>query len=282
MSLHYTVFQNIILSIIKCELYLRMLNIWKARFSVFILIILISVNSIESVAQNKVVNNDSQTWLQYFLNARFHKLWSIHFDAGYRRREDFVNKPLIWLSRVGLTLHAGKKVTVTGGYALFSNYVETTSTNFYRTEHRPYLRFNLAHKLSKLHITHRYRIESRNFQKTNKQGTINGYTSLIRQGYQLNFQYPLIGKSFGKGIPYVIAYDEIFLNFGASASSTFDQNRLYFGFGYVVCDKLSVTLGYQYIYQQRNKNTFENTNSVRLNILHNIDFRNAEEITPTK
>jgi hypothetical protein len=227
--------------------------------------------------QDKTIKYDSQTWFQYFLNARLSDKWSGNFDAGYRRNDEFLNKPLQWLLRAGATYHISNDVSFTAGYAYFSLHTVTSKNEFDRSEHRPWLRFTVAQKFGKLQIQHRYRFEMRNIQKNDVNGLLDDYNSYFRAGYQLNLQYVLNGEKLGSGIFYLIAQDEAFINFGTNVLNYFDQNRIYFGLGYGITKNTNFTLGYQYIYFQQNATTFANLNTLRINIIQNIDFRKPKE-----
>jgi len=216
---------------------------------------------------------DSQVWGQYFLNVRLNEKWSGNFDGGYRRTDEFVNKPLQWLGRIGGTYHLNNDVSLTLGYAFFSLFTETTKSSFYRSEHRPWMRLTIIQKYNKLQIQHRYRFENRNIQKNDLDGLLTDFNSFYRIGYQLNLQYVLKGNKVVKGTPFLVAFNELFVNFGSSIVNNYDQNRSFIGFGYGLNNSLSTTFGYQYIYSQVGTNTFAHLNTLRINIIQNIDLR---------
>lgn len=245
--------------------------------SLFISISFFIVSFQMAFGQDKTIKYDSQSWLQYFLNARLSDKWSANLDAGYRRTDEFVNKPLQWLIRSGATYHLSNDVSLTAGYAYFSLHTVTSKTEFDRSEHRPWLRFTVIQKYRKLQIQHRYRFEMRNIQTNDVNGLLDDYNSYFRAGYQLNLQYVLNGEKLGRGIFYLIAQDEAFINFGTNVLNYFDQNRIYFGLGYCITKNTNFTLGYQYIYSQQNATTFANLNTLRFNIIQNIDFRKPKE-----
>ena len=240
----------------------------------FISFLFVSFGSVFS--QDKTIKYDSQTWLQYFLNARLSYKWSGNFDAGYRRNDEFVNKPLQWLVRAGATYHLSNDVSFSAGYAYFSLHTVTSKNEFDRSEHRPWFRFTLSQKYGKLQIQHRYRFEMRNIQKNNLNGLLDDYNTYYRAGYQLNLQYVLNGDKVAKGVFYLIAYDELFVNFGKNVVNLFDQNRLYLGLGYGISKNTNVTLGYQYVYSQQNAALFNDLNTIRFNVIQNIDFRKSK------
>jgi long-subunit fatty acid transport protein len=215
--------------------------------------------------------------LQYYLNARLSDKWSINFDASYRRTDNLVNKPLQWLLRGGASYHVSNDVSFTAGYAYFSLHTITSKSEFGRSEHRPWLRFTIAQKYGKLQIQHRYRFESRNIQKNDENGLINDYKSYFRTGYQLNFQYIPNGKKIDKGTFYLIAFNELFVNFGSEVLNNFDQNRAYIGLGYCITKNTNLTFGYQHVYSQQNATNFSDLNTLRLNVVQNIDFQKPKE-----
>jgi hypothetical protein len=224
-------------------------------------------------AQNKSFRTDSQVWLQYFLNVRLNEKLSVNADAGYRRTDGFVNVPLQWLARVGASYHFNDVCNVSVGYAYFSLHSITPKNSFDRSEHRPWVRFNYLQRFGRFQIQHRARLEMRNIQDSDQQGVLDNYNSYFRAGYQLNCQYVLTGDKIEKNAVFLIAYDELFVNFGSDAPSYYDQNRLYFGIGYGVSANTNLTLGYQYILSHPNEQTFLHLNTVRFNLVQNFDLR---------
>lgn len=245
--------------------------------SFFILVSFFIVSFGTVSGQDKNIKHDSQIWLHYFLNTRLTDKWSANFDAGYRRTDKFVNKPLQWLVRTGATYHITNDVSFTAGYAYFSLHTITSKTEFDRSEHRPWLRVTLSQKYGKLNVYHRYRFEMRNIQKNNLNGLLDDYNSYFRAGYQLNLQYLLNGDKIAKGTFYLIALNEMFVNFGADVLNYFDQNRAYLGLGYGISKNTNFTLGYQHVYSQQSTTAFSDLSTVRFNIIQNIDFRKPKE-----
>jgi len=224
-------------------------------------------------AQNKSFRTDSQIWLQYFLNIKLHDKFSVNADAGYRRTDRFVNEPLQWLARGGVSYHFNEECNVSLGYAYFSLHSITPKTSFDRSEHRPWVRFNYLQRFGKFQIQHRARLEMRNIQDSDQQGVLDNYNSYLRVGYQLNCQYILKGNKIEKNTLFLIAYDELFFNLGFDSPNYYDQNRLYFGIGYGLSANTNLTLGYQYIFSHPNEKTFLHLNTVRFNFLQNFDLR---------
>jgi len=242
------------------------------KTALYTLLAVICLNT-SSFAQQKIVSERTHTWLQYFLNLKLYKKWSVHFDGGYRSQNDFIKNPHQWLVRIGGVHHFNPDTYLTAGMAYFSHFTRNTSKNYFRSEYRPYMRLTCINKVNRMQIQHRYRGELRNIQKGSKDGKLNDYLTYVRLGYQINFQYPLIGDSFGEGVPYLILYDELFVNFGKQAQNNFDQNRACLGLGYGLTKNLTMSIGYQYIYVQRNRDNFENVHSIRLNFIHNINLK---------
>ena len=239
----------------------------------FILIFAFLGASFGVFGQSKKVKHDSQIWLQYFLISRLTEKWSVNFDAGYRRTDQFINKPLQWLVRGGVSYHLNKDISISGGYAYFSIHTITSKSEMNRSEHRPWLRYSLTQKYKKWQIQNRYRLELRNIQNNDAYGLLDSYNSYVRSACQLSLQYVFKGEKIAKGVPFLQAYNEVFVNFGSKISSNFDQNRVYIGAGYGLSDQLSVSLGYQYIYSQQNTIAFSELNTIRFNIIQNLDFQ---------
>ena len=72
--------------------------------------------------------------------------------------------------------------------------------------------------------------------------------------------------------------NEVFLNFGDKiVYNTFDQNRIFAGFGYQFTSHLNAQLGYMNVYQQEaSGNNYFSTHAIRLFVFHSFDLRNKE------
>jgi hypothetical protein len=99
-------------------------------------------------------------------------------------------------------------------------------------------------KLKYFTFANRYSLEYRN-RDLEQEGA---FVTNFRMRYRAKLERA-INRRFS-----VIAYDEIFLEFGKAIESSpavFNQNRLYGGFSYEVVKNIKFTLGYMYLIQER-------------------------------
>ena len=92
---------------------------------------------------------------------------------------------------------------------------------------------------------------------------------MFRVRYNFSFFIPLKGKELAPKTPFAAITNEVFLNFGSNITyNTFDQNRLFVGFGYQFTKHLNAQLGYMNVYQQEPKgNSYISTDAIRLFVL---------------
>ncbi|TAF74619.1 MAG: DUF2490 domain-containing protein [Bacteroidetes bacterium] len=234
-------------------------------------IIVIGILLLQSNLFAQKTETRSETWFQVYSNFRLSDKWGIVSDFGYRRKDDFLNTYFQGLARAGVAYYWQKHSFIVG-FALF----ETEN----QIEYRPYQRLIISQSIGKLQIQHRYRFE----QRFRNNATTEKLDFNYRFGYQINLQYPLIGKEIKPKIPFLIAQDEIFINFGKNIMyNYFDQNRILLGIGYQFTKEFSMNTGYQYQFlQQPNGIDSRHSHTIRLNAVFNFDFRKPKEEKPVE
>lgn len=210
--------------------------------------------------------NRSEAWQQIYSNFRLSDKFGIAADIGYRRRDEFIKTYFQGLVRVGGVYYWQKNSFIVG-FALF----QTEN----QMEYRPYQRLIISQSLGKLQIQHRYRFEQR--WRTNAETDKLDFN--YRFGYQINLQYPLVGKEIIAKTPFLIFQDEIFINFGKNITyNYFDQNRILLGIGYQISKELSLNAGYQYQFMQLQTGIeTRHSHQIRINAILNFDFRKPKE-----
>mgnify|MGYP002777230410 CR=1 FL=1 len=241
-----------------------------------ILILCITV-SFNSISQSKEVTEESQIWTQYFVAAKITNHWGVQADIGHRRKQNFVSVPFQNLFRLGGIYYFNDNAFLTCGYAYFENYNDKGTLPV--PEHRGWQRFTTSHYSGRFQFMHRYRFEQRFRQNFKDEELLPSYRFNYRAGYQLNIQHPLKGNKILPKTPFLILFDEVFINFGDQiVTNMFDQNRIYGGFGYQINKALSVNAGYMYTFTQRSKaGNFNEAHVLRFTLIHNLDFRKTED-----
>lgn len=226
--------------------------------------VLISMFITAAVKAQRITDKHQLGW--YALNLDYFpgKRWGLHVDLN-NRREDLVKATVQNLIRVGVNFKPNEKIMFRAGYAFVENnpYGEYPINAFGKkfTEHRTYQMVFFYEHHGKLEVSHRIGLEQRwvgrySSAELERQDEFN-YVNRAR--YQIRLIYPLT-KDVKKGkYPYLTAYNEIFLGFGANIrENVFDQNRLGFLIGQKFNRNIRIEAGYMNLIQQLQREVNEN------------------------
>lgn len=203
-------------------------------------------------------------WYTLFGNDKLRKGFDLHYEAQYRNHNTIGQLDQLLL-RTGIGYSFNDKTqNFLIGYGFIHNkmaeYFEDGLTDSERealmfNEHRIFQQYIMKHRVSRILITHRYRLEER-FSRGNNS---------LRFRYFISGHVPINNADFIQGTFYLGAYNELFMNF---EDSYFDRNRTYFSLGYTVSKDLKVELGY--LRQDISKNIY---NHFQISLFTNIDFK---------
>ena len=215
------------------------------------------------ISGNVHAQTQFSSWLATFNTVKTGKKTSIHSDIQWRSSDQLEFTQTLLL-RAGLNYHVNKKTTLTGGYAFIHNYRNVGGIDGYLPEHRIWEQFLYNHKMSKVSVTHRLRLEQRFLSGTtvvNNQLKRDGTLYANRVRYFLRNVLPFSGKSpFEKGA-FAALQNEVFLNVGNKEhvnGKTFDQNRLYVAVGYRFNKSFDLETGYLNQYTNGRNNDVRN------------------------
>ena len=201
-------------------------------------------------SQNDRVNDYNNTnWLQSINTIGLDKKWSLHAEYQWRRTQG-VKYWQQGLLRTGANYKLNDLVTLHAGYAWaetfpYGDYPIALNGAF--PEHRLYEQVTIRQPLSRLAVTHRFRVEQRWLGRV-KAGTagereIEGWTFLHRFRYQLRLQQVFWSKA-DKQL-YGAAADELFIGAGKNVGvNIFDQNRIFLLLGYRFNRQIAFEAGY--------------------------------------
>lgn len=188
-------------------------------------------------------------WLAAFNTIRTGKSTSIHADVQWRSGDNVAYTQTLLL-RTGLNYHLNKRSTITAGYAFIHNYRSISDVDGYLPEHRIWEQYLYAHKVDRISISHRFRLEQRFLPAgvvDNDQISMDGSLFANRFRYFTRAVLPLQkGDSFDKGL-FAALQNEVLLNIGNKQhvnGKTFDQNRFYIAAGYRLNKKFDLEAGY--------------------------------------
>jgi hypothetical protein len=235
------------------------------------LMIFVSVISCSLFSQNKHVQYSNQNWIQYYNQIKLNSNYSILFDVGIRGKSNLAEKTAT-LGRLGLQRKISNNVSVVVGGAYFGYYSENKLS---RNEWRGWQEFSFTQACNRLNVQHRFRLEERLFYVVNSNSTIFNY----RSRYRLFLTIPINNKTMLKQTFYLIAGDELFIDFGKDITYNFNQNRLLAGLGYKLNDKLSFSFTYvDQFARKKYSNCFERTNIFWIAITQKIELKKREKL----
>lgn len=217
----------------------------------------------------RITDTNANGWFMYFGDHPVKGRWGVHLEGQYRRYNVITRwQQLLLRPAVNYQLH--KSVMLTGGYA----FVKTHGYGDFPVqapfpEHRLWEQALVRHKVGKVDLQHRFRVEQRWI----------GVTTAAQHKpaswrYQQRFRYLIKGTvPLAKDSPWFLAgYNEILLHFGSNhGASTFDHNRAYGALGYRVNKFTRVEVGYmnQHLYQ-RNGRVLENNHTLQLSVFSSL------------
>lgn len=234
----------------------------------------------------RVVDRNANVWFTYFGDHRIKEHWSIHTEAHLRRSELGASAQQLLL-RPAVNFHLSGDVLFTFGYSYYHNErYGAFPIPVANWENQLYQQVQLKARYGKLGVQHRFRMEER-FIATlrSESGTASGY-AFSGYAYQSRFRYraavtvPLSKSStIEPGTWFFSAYDELFLNFGASDKlDHMQQNRISLLLGYQAWAQGSVQLGYLLQTIQRpgaaaGADLLEMNDTVHLLLSYDLDLR---------
>lgn len=197
-------------------------------------------------------------WYMYSGTHRVSDKLSIKSGAQIREYETTNNLNTLLLL-TGLSYKVNSNIVTTMGYGYLnfdSSYFDLPDENN-TNEHRLFEQVSLKNKIWKLQLEHRYRLEQRFLDYSERKDTQH------RTRYRLQVTLPLNDTFF------VNIYDEIFLNL---QNDIFSQNRLYTALGMKINKNSKIQFGYL-------KNNFSKASFDRLQVglSINTDLRNRKQ-----
>ena len=229
-------------------------------------------------AIEKKTTQREQMWLGYFNQARLSNKWGLWLDVQHRMTDNFIGRSFQFLFRPAVTYYLKDNLRVNIGYS-YIHHFPAKGLETHRREHRPWQQIWWSQKYPGLSTLQWLRFEQRLNEKVVADEKLEGYNYNFRVRYNFSFFIPLKGKEIIENTPFASIGNELFLNFGdRTVYNTFDQNRLFAGFGYQFSKQLNAQLGYLNVYQQEaSGNNYISTHAVRLAVFHNLDFRSSDQ-----
>jgi hypothetical protein len=232
-----------------------------------------------STYAQKQTQSIQQIWLAYNNQTRFSDKWGLWFDGHLRTKEDFVTDLSTAIARVGLTYYLNDNTKLTLGYAYVNSFPGDNHKDISQPEHRPWQQIQWHTKYSKLRVMQWLRLEERYRRKiASDEELAEGYNFNWRLRYNFFIAAPLSKRAFAPGTFSFIFNDEIHINAGKEiVYNTFDQNRLFIGFGFHTNAHDNLQFGYMNQYQQLAAgNKYKSVHVARIFYFHNLDLRSKK------
>ncbi|GAB3836378.1 DUF2490 domain-containing protein [Hymenobacter jeollabukensis] len=224
----------------------------------------------QQLPEARVAERNDNLWLVGAGQLRLTDKWSSYAEMQLRRA-DQGRKPQQTVLRLAANYHLGQHFQLGAGalYQKIYPYGQFAASES-APEHGFYQQVQVQDVSGRVQLLHRYRLE----QRWIRWPEANRFTYQNRTRYQLGLLLPLLGPRLTTRMPYLIASDEILVNFGRNAPNRFDQNRLYAGLGYTASKLVRLEAGYlNQLLQQRNGRVFEHNHTLQLSLLLNLDLR---------
>lgn len=218
------------------------------KIRILIFFSLISLLSNSQVQTEKVINQQTQTWVSLNSVTKLSNHWGVVVDAHIRTNDFFDNNNFYFL-RGGVRYFVNPSINLTTGYAHLWLAPTKEDWTIYSDENRIYQQVQLSSKIGNVSMLQRIRNEQRWQEKivNNLETGENRFSNRVR--YLLSFDIPVFNK---KSAPSIVISDELLFQFGKEMIyNTFDQNRLFIGVKQSINPKLSYDFGYMNVYQQK-------------------------------
>ncbi|MBT1703840.1 DUF2490 domain-containing protein [Chryseosolibacter indicus] len=227
-------------------------------------------------AQVKTTDRSEMTWVGYFNQTRFTDKSGLWLDLHLRLNDEFVNEVNQTIIRGAYIYYFSDNARLNIGHAYVTRYGQGSAPNV--PEQRPWAQIQWFEKKKYFNLMQWFRVEHRFRRRVSNGELTNDYSKNWRFRYNFALTLPLKGHQVVAKTPFIFFNDEIHINAGKEITNNyFDQNRLFLGLGYQFTSHLNAHLGYMYIFQQEPGNHFVHSNTIRLFVFHNIDWRDKSE-----
>jgi biotin transporter BioY len=218
------------------------------KYCMLIAFLLIALNWLNAQTTQRVVNNQTQSWISINSTERFTNKWGIVADLHYRANQIFAS-PNFYFARCGVNYWLKDNITFTLGYAHMWLAPTTAGWHTFSNENRIYAQAQIISTIGKVTILNRIRNELRWQEKiaADTSTHTNKFTDRIR--YLASFTIPVVKNPI---YPALVISDELSVQTGKEVVyNVFDQNRLFLGIKQSINKRLSFDLGYMLVDQEK-------------------------------
>ena len=218
------------------------------KYKILMFVVFLPILVIGQVQAEKVIKQQSQTWISLNNTIVLDKHWAVLADL-HLRRTDFLESDNFYLVRGALGYVTDSKQIVALGYGHYWYAPSALNWHQFSNEDLIYQLYQFNSKIGNVSVLHRFRNEQR-WQQIMVNDSWNGakrFTDRVR--YLISFDIPIFKK---KTWPSLSISDEIRIQFGKDVVyNTFDQNLFFIGIKQSISPKLSFDFGYMNVYQEK-------------------------------
>ncbi len=227
------------------------------------------------LAQEKLTNNQDQSWVSINSTIRFSNKWGMMADA-HMRRNNFFADPSFYFLRFGLNYWVKENIIATVGLGEMWVAPTKDSWHHFAKEKRIYQQVQMNTKVGKVNMLQRIRNEQRWQEKVANDEFTGSYKFTDRVRYLLSFTIPVVKDPH---YPSLVVSDELAIQFGKEVVyNTFDQNRVFLGIKQPVCKYLSFDLGYMLVSQEKATSyQYDKNKTFRWFFYYTPDFRKKKK-----
>ena len=247
------------------------------KYITLIVVSLLSLVGSSQTQNEKVINQQTQTWISLNTVTKFNKHWGVVADA-HIRTDDFFAKNNFYFLRGGIRYFVNPSVNITAGYAHLWLAPSKDTWTTYSDENRIYQQVQWSSKMGNVKMLQRIRNEQRWSEKivNDEETGENRFSNRVR--YLLSFDIPIFKN---KKAPTLSLSDELLIQFGKEmVYNTFDQNRFFIGIKQSINPKWSYDFGYMNVYQQKISGfQYDMNHTIRLFFYLNTSVKENKTLT---
>lgn len=233
------------------------------RYAMFLLML----SPVLTKAQRQRIGTNG-FWACYFTNTRIGRRYSLVTEAEVHTKQ-WARRWAEQVLDLGITNRLNEKWRVGIGAAWYRS-AQYYDTFFFKNEWRLWQDAAFSLHGEKLVFHQRLRVEERWLQEMQDGKKLDSYEFITRMRYRLEWQKPLCS---GKITP-VVGNEFMFNPTYWNSNRFLDQNRTWIGINLKLTKTTSLQGHYLKIFQWRTKNTLEDQNIIRLNIVQQFNWKN--------
>lgn len=227
--------------------------------------------------QEKNVSNGNQQWLQYYNQTKLGNNWTWLSDGGYRWKDGF-QKSSQYLVRTAIGYMINPHIRISSGFAHLGFF---SKGNLNKMEFRPYQELHLKNKISKIELSHRYRIEERFFNPVidGEIQTPNEFNFRFRYSIMVSIPLFKLSKEKTDKVFLLNIGDEIFINAGNDiVYNVFDQNRFIISPTFKLNEQVTFSLTWNSQFAgTTTQGSFVNTNVIWIQVKHKLNLTSKKQ-----